>query len=101
LPIGQHGAADDTLLILRLKRDDAAEPVEVTLSIDGQPLPPLRVDGSWAEHRVSLPPTSAGQRVLRVSSDDRSLTLAIDHALLFAPSRVSEAKAARDSQHVD
>jgi hypothetical protein len=101
LPLGQHGGAGDAQLVLRLKRDDAPEPVEVSLTVDGQPVPALRVDGSWVEHRVALPRAAASHRVLRVSTDDRSAILVIDHALLFSPSRASEAKAAGDAQHVN
>jgi arylsulfatase A-like enzyme len=104
----KQGASAGAQLLVRMKRDDAAEAVEVRFAIDGRPLPPRHVDGNWTEQRFELEREAIrGQRLeLRISAADPAAVLVLDHALIVPHPSTSvaevsvPAKAAHDAQHV-
>jgi HEAT repeat protein len=71
-------------LVLRLRRDDAAESEGLTLSLDGQQLAPAAVDGNWTELRFDVPAEllSRPRLTLRIDAEQPDSVLALDHALV-------------------
>ncbi len=70
---------------LSIRRTDAAAAATLKLTIAGRHLDPVRVDGSWAEYRWTLPPGSlrAGRIQARLSGDGPRTRFAVDHLLLL------------------
>jgi hypothetical protein len=68
-----------------VKRSDAKLAASLQLTIAGQVLNPVQVDGSWDEFRFVLPPGKlrAGHVPARITSSDPSARFAVDHLLLL------------------
>ncbi|HEX6239900.1 MAG TPA: HEAT repeat domain-containing protein [Polyangiales bacterium] len=91
-------------LVLRLRRDDAAESEAVAFTLDELALPAATVDGNWAELRFDLPAEllRRPRLVLRLAAADADSVLAIDHALVVgkpAPLAVGASDVAEAADH--
>jgi len=84
-PTAVSAAPSGNVLVLTLRRGDAAAAVDVSVQIGAIALPPIRVDDAWREHRWSLPEGSIpnGQVPVRLSSGVAGARFAVDHALLL------------------
>jgi hypothetical protein len=84
LPLADGGQsfARGARLIVRVRRMDDAAPAELRLTADGQPLAPLKVDGTWREHRLALDLAPRESLALRFASQPPEARIAVDHALL-------------------
>jgi arylsulfatase A-like enzyme/HEAT repeat protein len=94
------GAAEPAQLLVRLKRDDAPEPVEVRFVLDGLELAVQRIDANWTEPRFELTRGPRGAAELTLVCADPAAVVKLDHALIAPPGRGSLA-AALDSEAVE
>jgi hypothetical protein len=71
-------------LVLRARRSDADEPVELVLTASGKPLTTVRIDRAFTEQRVPIEPGMLRQGALRLglAARDPAARFALDHALL-------------------
>jgi hypothetical protein len=84
-PTAVSAAPSGNVLVLTLRRSDAAAPVSVTVQVGAQTLATIDVDQAWREHRWTLPEGSVprGQLPVRLSVATPGARVAIDHALLL------------------
>jgi arylsulfatase A-like enzyme len=84
-PTAVFAAPSGNVLVLTLRRTDAAASADVKVQIGATTLPHVRVDESWREHRWSLPEGALprGHVQLRLSSSVPGARFALDHALLL------------------
>lgn len=93
-------------LLVRLKRDDAPDPVQVRFQLDGRELPARPIGANWTEQRFELPQRPREPAELTLACADPSAVLVLDHALLAPPSDTpvaaasGGAEAAQDAQQV-
>lgn len=73
------------VLVLGIKRIDAASAAALRLSIAGHNLEPAQTDGSWTELRWTLPAgmLRAGRAQVRLEAADPNARFAVDHLLLL------------------
>jgi arylsulfatase A-like enzyme/HEAT repeat protein len=104
-PPAAPGAGSAQLLV-RLKRDDAPDPVQVRFLLDGHELPAQQIDATFREPRFELAQSPRGRAELTLICADPAAVLVLDHALIAPPSGSSlaaasdPAKAAQDAQRL-
>jgi arylsulfatase A-like enzyme len=81
-PAPSRGAAQ---LLVRLRREDATDPVQVRFLLDGRELPAQQVDANWSEPRFTLAQAPGGGAELVLECAEPSAVLVLDHALLAPP----------------
>jgi hypothetical protein len=71
-------------LIVRARRTDTEEPVELALTLAGKPLAKIRVEAAFTEQRVPIEPEALrhGALKLGIAASDPEVRFALDHALL-------------------
>ncbi len=96
VPSGVAHAAAGITALLSVKRVDAVQPAELTLTIAGHKLAPVRVDGAWAEYRWRLPAGTlgSGTQSARLDCAAPEARFEVDHLLLL-PRESSTTLAAR------
>jgi HEAT repeat protein len=99
-------AAGAAQLLVRLRRGDAPEPVQVRFLLDGRELPAQQIDATFREPRFELVHGPRGRAELTLICADPAAVLVLDHALIAPPPSTSmaaasdAAKAAQDAQHL-
>ncbi|HEX7476328.1 MAG TPA: sulfatase-like hydrolase/transferase [Polyangiales bacterium] len=96
VPPRVRAASFGATALLSIKRLDAVQPAEVTVSIGGQTLSPVRIDGAWAEYRWPVAaPLLVGESVeAQLRTTQPEARFEVDHLLLL-PRAVSQPLAAR------
>jgi hypothetical protein len=96
-------------LIVRLRRADAADATELSLTFAEHALPGQRVDASWAEQRFDLDPAwlRSAQATLQLHVLSGAAQFELDHALVVPKLDVATltasgvSKAAHDAQRIE
>jgi hypothetical protein len=88
LPLGQLEAdlSRGAILLVRLRRVDAADATELAFTLDDRPLSSHKVDSNWIELRIPLEPAwlRSPQPQLQLRASDADAVLMLDHALVVA-----------------
>jgi hypothetical protein len=92
LPLGSVKAdlSRGSILLVRLRRSDAAETTEIAFALDDQPLSFHKVDNNWVELRIPLEPAwlRSPQPQLQLRANDADTVLMLDHALVVPKSEL-------------
>jgi arylsulfatase A-like enzyme len=109
LPATRRDWSRGAVLVVRLKRADAPEPAELSLSFAGRALGSRAIDANWIELRFELAPTflHAPQATLELGASQAEAVFTLDHALIVpqlakdALAASADAKPAQDAQRVE
>ncbi len=86
VPAAVRDAPGGAVALLRARRIDSGPATEVHVTVAGQALSPVRIDGHWTDFRWDVPHAalssgSAAQAV--ITTPDSTARLAVDHLLLI------------------
>jgi HEAT repeat protein len=103
------GFSEGGMLVVRVRRTDAADAAELGFSFAGHALPARPVDANWMELRYDLAPAwlALPHATLELSTPNPEAVFALDHALVVplgtraTLAASGAAKAAHDAQRVE